>query len=209
MNYDIFGLPEGASFEEVTAAYERLKAQYSEERFVAGERGAAAARRLMDLEQAYADASFYHTNRQNAEKYGTDYGAADELIKHGRLDEAQRMLDAMTERTGEWHYLQSIIFYKRGWYAESKKQLRLACSLEPDNAKFQSASQKMDGFTAAPPPPNPNAGYGPNGPNNGQYGPNGQYGGQQYPPPERNMSYENCCLEACCCANCLYCCAPC
>ncbi|MDR1094413.1 MAG: hypothetical protein LBL66_09735 [Clostridiales bacterium] len=202
MDYSIFNLPDGAPFDDVTAAYQRLKAQYSEDRFAEGERGNDASRRLMELEQAYAEASFRHASQRDAEKYGHDYGAADDLIKRGKLDEAQAALDATAERTGEWHYLQSIIFYKRGWFAESKKQLRLACSLEPDNAKFQSANQKMDAFTGAPPPRPGAGGYGQQGQGQGQYGPNGR----PAPPPERNIAYDNCCLEACCCANCLYCC---
>jgi hypothetical protein len=198
MDNSVFGLPDDASFDEVTAAYQNLKERYSEERFATGEKGNLASRKLMELEQAYADASFKHASQRDAEKYGTDYGAADELIKRGKLEEAQAALDAMTERAGEWHYLQSIIFYKRGWYAESKKQLRLACALEPDNAKFQSANQKMDAFTGTP-PPRPNAGaYGQTGAN-----PNGP---QMPPPRQRNLAYDDCCLEACCCANCLYCC---
>jgi len=204
MNNDIFGLPEGASFDEITEAYRNLKARYGEDRFADGERGNEASRKLMELEDAYSDAAFRHANEQNAEKYGTDYGAADELIKRGKLDEAQAALDAMAGRTGEWHYLQSIIFYKRGWFAESKKQLRLACSLEPNNPKFASANQKMDEYVNGPAHFGPNQRPGPGGQGGGYQGQPGGYQGGP-PPPENNRSYGDCCLEACCCANCLYC----
>ena len=201
MSNEIFGLPEEATFEEITEAYQRLKAQYSEDRFAEGEKGNQASRKLMELEQAYSDASFKHAAEADNQKYGKDYGAADELIKQGKIEQAQAALDAMAERTGEWHYLQSIIFYKRGWFAESKKQLRLACNMEPDNAKFMSAEQRMDEFVKSGgrpvPPPNSNMSYGPGGPQNGM------------PPQDRNMSYADCCLDACCLASCLSCCMPC
>jgi len=208
MDNTIFNLPDGAGFDEITESYKRLKAQYSEERFLEGEAGNEASRRLMELEQAYAEAKFHHDEQKNADKYGTTLGEIDEMIKRERLTEAQNALDAVTERTGEWHYLQSIIFYKRGWYAESKKQLRLACAMEPDNGKFQTANQRMDQFVNAPPPrssPGGPAGQG----YHGQQGQYGQSGGYQPPPPERNVAAENCCWEACCCANCLYCCSGC
>jgi len=198
MNYEIFGLPEGAPFDDVTAAYRRLKAQYGEDRFAEGEKGNEASRKLAKLEQAYSAMAFQNNRRKDAEKFGKDYGSADELIKRGKLEGAQAALDAMTERTGEWHYLQSIIFYKRGWFAESKKQLRLACTMEPKNPKFAAASQKMDDYIA-----NIGTGAGANtrlGPSQNSSGDSGQ------PPTDRNLSLSNGCLDACCCAQCLSCC---
>ncbi len=154
-DYSIFGLLEGASEIEVDQAYFRLKAQYSEDRFKEGEEGNAASRRLMALEDAYTE--YKDDLRANMKKetaaaaefsYGgtADYAHIDALIKEGRLEEAQKLLDDMQSRTGEWHYLQAIVFYKRSWYGESRKQLQLALALEPENPKFRAAAEKMELF---------------------------------------------------------------
>ena len=70
------------------------------------------------------------------------------LIKDKRLDVAQKKLDDITERDAEWHYLQSVIFYKKNWINESKKQLEIALTMEPHNEKYSTAfsklKQKMD-----------------------------------------------------------------
>ena len=48
------------------------------------------------------------------------------MIKSGELTEAQQKLDDIPVHDGEWHYLQSIVFYKKNWFLESKKQLEYA-----------------------------------------------------------------------------------
>ena len=41
----------------------------------------------------------------------------------------------MTVREGEWHYFQSIVYYKREWLTESKKQLESAVECDHGNQK--------------------------------------------------------------------------
>lgn len=53
--YEILGLSEEASFDELQKRYEELKAEYGEGRFQPGEAGNEAARKLNELEQAWYD----------------------------------------------------------------------------------------------------------------------------------------------------------
>ena len=70
---------------------------------------------------------------------------ADNLIKSRRYDEAQSVLDGITEKTAEWHFLQSIIHYSKRRSPEAVEQLRLAVQMEPGNAKYTSALKQMEG----------------------------------------------------------------
>ena len=54
-NYKILGIEETATDEEVRRAYQTLKAKYREERFLEGERGNEAARKLTQVETAYQE----------------------------------------------------------------------------------------------------------------------------------------------------------
>ena len=58
----------------------------------------------------------------------------------------------MSNRGGEWHYYQAIVYYEKSWLNESKKQLEIALSLEPGNEKYQRAldnmKKKIDGTNA-------------------------------------------------------------
>ncbi len=75
--------------------------------------------------------------------YSFDYSEIEALIKKGDVAGAQVKLDDVTDRNGEWHYLQSVIFYKKNWMNESKKQLEIALSLEPHNAKYADDYAKL------------------------------------------------------------------
>ena len=98
------------------------------------------------------------------------------------------------DRPAEWHYLQSIVFYRKNWYTDSKKQLELACKMDPANVKYRDTLLRLNNMINTS---NPNA---------QNQGPQGQ----QVPPnrsaDDRQMG--GCGTEMNCCADliCLDCC---
>ncbi|HBN13112.1 MAG TPA: hypothetical protein DD415_05815 [Clostridiales bacterium] len=143
-NLELFGLSEGATKEDVTSAYETLRAKYLEERFMDGEVGNHAAKMLTQLENAYNDLMRELSENAAAEDGDSSFTRVEELIKDGNIAEAQRVLDSFNERGGRWHYLQSVVFYRKNWINESKKQLEIAIQLEPDNEKYKEAYKKLN-----------------------------------------------------------------
>ena len=143
-NLELFGLKEGATKEELNAAYDQLRAKYLEERFMDGEVGNNAAAMLTRIEVAYSDLIREFSESAAASEDGDSYTRVEELLKDGNLSEAQRVLDGFNERTAYWHYLQSVIFYRKNWINESKKQLEIAIQLEPNNDKFKEAYRKLN-----------------------------------------------------------------
>ena len=148
--YQILGVPEDATEEQVKVAYETLRAQYAEGRFQPGEAGSQAAAKLEQLEEAYEDVMADFARKKSADQYGSKYGQIEALLKQGSLNDAQKLLDECTEREAEWHYLQSIVFYKKNWYAESKKQLEFAVSMDPSNTKYKDALFKLENLMKTP-----------------------------------------------------------
>ena len=140
--YEILGVSENATDEEIEHAYKTLKTKYSKDRFLEGEAGNLAARNLTRLETAYEEIKNSRVFGKNTESRG-DYAEISRLIKDGKLDVAQTRLDGFSERDAEWHYLQSVIFYKKNWINESKKQLEIALSIDPDNAKYKDSYEKL------------------------------------------------------------------
>lgn len=177
--FKILGLPESATDEEIEAAYSRLKDKYSRERFLEGEAGNEAARNLTKLETAYHEIRDARKNK-SSENGGEPESLAEveALIKNGKISEAQTALDNITDRTAEWHYLQSVVYYKKNWVNDSKKQLEISMNMDPHNQKYADAytklKQKMDfnenQFRSG------NAGFAGN-PNQGQQADNRQMGG--------------------------------
>ena len=142
-NLEILGLSEGATEEQIKDAYSRLRAKYLEDRFKDGEEGNEAARMLTKLDTAYNELMSELAEDQSAASGGTSFERVEELIRSGDVQEAQRVLDGFNERNARWHYLQSVVFYKKSWMNESKKQLEIAMQLEPDNEKYKETYRKL------------------------------------------------------------------
>lgn len=142
-NLEILGLEEGATLEEVKTAYETLRAKYLEDRFKDGETGNEAARMLTKIEVAYNELE-NELKESNSADGGDLYEKVEELLRDGNISEAQRVLDNFNERGGRWHYLQSVVFYRKNWINESKKQLEIAIQLEPENQKYKETYRKLN-----------------------------------------------------------------
>lgn len=146
-NLEILGLSEGATAEEIEQAYSALKAKYMEDRFLDGEAGNDAAKMLGKIETARDELIAEINEASKADdaqaETGDAYAKVEQLIKDGNLQDAQRALDAFNERNAEWHYLQSVVFYRKNWVNESKKQLEIAMRLDAGNDKYKEAYKKL------------------------------------------------------------------
>lgn len=198
-NLQLLGLDETATSEQVEEAYQRLKAKYSEERFLDGEAGNEAARMLTKIQVAHDEllAEMNEAEKIGEQTEGNAFSAVEELIKKGNLDEAQRVLDGFNERGAQWHYLQSVVFYRKNWVNESKKQLEIAMRLDPENEKYKQTYEKLNEKIA----------YDSAGQN--AEGQQSAYKGQDmnsYPEDQMGGSFCASCVECCAlnaCINCL------
>lgn len=141
--YKVLGLDENASFEEVESAYKKLEKKYSKELFSEGEKGNEAAKKLTRIKEAYSEIKGHRYEKVDTNKY-VSFSAVEECIKNGDLNGAQELLDNNFDRGAEWHYLQSVIFYKKNWTNESKKQLEIAVDMDPTNMKYKEELSKLN-----------------------------------------------------------------
>ena len=143
-NYELLGLSENATEEELTARYNELREKYREERWLDGEAGNEAARMLTKLDVAYQEILSARKEQEKNTQGQTSYEEISALLKENKLSEAQALLDDFNERTAEWHYLQAAVFYKKNWTNDSKKQLEIAMQMDPNNQKYRAAYGKMN-----------------------------------------------------------------
>jgi DnaJ-class molecular chaperone len=142
--YEMLGVTESATDEEIQARYQQLKEKYSEERWQDGEAGNEAARNLTKLETAYREIIEQRKEQQKNTAGENSFEEITRLLKEGNLSEAQIRLDDCNERSAEWHYLQAVLFYKKNWTNDSKKQLEIAMQMDPSNVKYRSAYGKLN-----------------------------------------------------------------
>jgi len=140
--YEILGLKDDASMEEVEKAYERLKRKYSEERFLEGEKGNEAAKNLTKIETAYREIK--EGVAEKNEKGKTDYSKIEEHIRSGAYNDAQTELDNLFERDAEWHYLMGSVCWRRGWMDEARTYYQRAVNMAPGNMEYRNALAFMN-----------------------------------------------------------------
>ncbi|MCM1295810.1 MAG: J domain-containing protein [Muribaculaceae bacterium] len=200
-NLELLGLSEGATLEQVEEAYKTMRAQLLEDRFLDGEAGNEAAKKLTKIQVAYDEllsefAGFGKGESAAADgdgsSCGTAYSRVEELIKSGDLSEAQRVLDTFNERGAQWHYLQSVVFYRKNWINESKKQLEIAMRLDGENRKYKEAYEKLNEKIA----------YDANSQGAASGGEQSAYRGQ-----DMNNAYSDNQMGGSFCASCVECCA--
>jgi len=211
--YSYLFLNDGATRDQIEEAYARLRSKYAEDRFKDGDEGRQGALNLTNLDNAYAEIIRKFDSSTMYNGYSSALEEANACIKAGNLDRGQELLNRIGERTAEWHYLQSIVYYKRGWYLDSRTQLQAAISMDPGNAKYTDALNRLEAFISNSAKMNEpgrrqnqgNQGGNPYTDNN--YA-NNNYGSQPR-QPDPAMGVANCCTTLClldCCCNMLRCC---
>lgn len=204
--YEILGADETDTDEQILQKYEALKKKYSEDRFLEGEAGNEAAKMLNKIDVAYNEIMSERRESRTMGNEASSFTDVDKFIREGDLAKAQAALDAFNERSAEWHYLQSVVFYKKNWMNESKKQLEIAIQMDSSNEKYRIAYNKLkekidfDKKNAETPAGGYNASQGGNVPPD--YQEQQQMGGgglceQCATCCACNMAF-NCCLNSCC-----------
>lgn len=140
--YEVLGVSEYSTDREISEAYFALRKKYLEERFLEGEKGNGAAKKLTEIDEAYEEIKRMRSERAD----GSDLSLlkqVDEALKANDLSKGQSLLDSFDQRGAEWHYLQSVVYYKKNWINECKKQLEIASSLDPDNKKYKETYDRL------------------------------------------------------------------
>jgi len=146
--YELLGLSEEATDEEVGERYRELKKKYNEDRWLEGEAGNEAAKMLNKIDVAYQEIISYRREKARKESGQSPFAEIEQLIKEGKIQEAQAKLDDFDERSAQWHYLQAAVFYRKQWTNECKKQLEIAMQLDPSNEKYKSEYEKFKAKTS-------------------------------------------------------------
>ena len=147
--YELLGLNETATDEEITNRYNELMEKYREERWQDGEAGNEAARMLTKLDTAYREIMSSRKEQEKNTEGQNSFEEVSALLKEDKIAEAQALLDDFNERNAEWHYLQAAIYYKKNWTNDSKKQLEIAIEIKRE--KRLSATAGASAATATKP----------------------------------------------------------
>jgi hypothetical protein len=139
-----FKLGDDVSESELKAAYESLKAKFSEMVFLKGADGERAAHELTRLQDNYRGADIFLKNRDFKEGNAEIAEMIKQAAASGETDKIQAYLDVINDKSAYWHYIQSTVYYIKKLYFDALKHLRLAASRDVGNVKYEKALFKLE-----------------------------------------------------------------
>lgn len=158
--YEVLGIREGASEEEIKKAYRELVKKYHPDQYRDNPLSSLAEEKLREVNEAYDclmknmsagqrsktwAGSSYQQQNSNWQNQGTSdfYNSVRAHIKTGNIGAAESMLNSTNDRSAQWYYLRGLVFQRRGWYDEAYSNIQTAVNMEPTNFEYREALSRM------------------------------------------------------------------
>lgn len=152
--YKVLGVSPSDSDEKIKSVYKELVKKYHPDQYQDNPLSDVAAEKMADINAAYDQIM---SERRNGGGYsgGNSYSGGSAsfdsnrvrtLIQTGNITAAEQILYAVpsSDRTAEWFFLKGSVCYKRGWLNEAYTNFQTAYTLQPDNAEYKAAFDRMN-----------------------------------------------------------------
>ncbi len=146
--YEVLGIKENATEEEIRAAYRELVKKYHPDQYQNNPLSDLAEEKLQEINEAYDILMKEHQGQSHGytnqgygnQNYGGNvsqqYMQARRYIDGGNLAAAEDILARSNDRSAEWFFLKGVIASRRGWYDEAASNLQTAVNMQPNNAEY-------------------------------------------------------------------------
>ena len=151
--YEILGIPENATEEQIKDAYRELVKKYHPDKYQDNPLADLAEEKMQEINEAYdtlmknagsGSASYDDPYSTGGSSYGStghggraDYLQVRRNIDTGNIAAAETILRGSTDRSAEWYFLSGVVALRKGWYDEAANMLQTACNMEPTNMEYR------------------------------------------------------------------------
>ena len=162
--YSVLNVSPDASDEEVKKAYREMARKYHPDNYHDNPLADLAQEKMKEINEAYDTLQKQRSGAQSRSGYGgsysggyaggyqRDYSASGSgefrqvrmAIQRNDLNMAERMLNQIATRNGEWFFLRGSICVRRGWLDEAHRSYKTACSMSPDNMEYRAALERLE-----------------------------------------------------------------
>ncbi|WP_298030577.1 DnaJ domain-containing protein [uncultured Dysosmobacter sp.] len=165
--YQILGVPESATDEEIKKAYRELARKYHPDNYHDNPLADLAQEKMKEINAAYEQInkqrSGGHSGASGASggyggyggAYRQQYGQSSSsvlqqvriAIQTGNISRAEALLNNYGDHNAEWNFLKGAVCYRRGWLDEAKRYYQTACQMDPGNPEYRQALEFMENGT--------------------------------------------------------------
>ncbi len=145
--YEVLGISPNATDDEVKRAYREMARKYHPDNYADNPLSDLAEEKMQEINEAY-DAIINSRKTGGSYSGGSTSGSFADirtLIQNGRLEDAQQLLDGVpgSARNAEWYFLNGSVLYRRGWFDGAYSSFSTACRMDPNNAEYREAFNRM------------------------------------------------------------------
>ena len=157
--YEVLGITRDATEDQIKAAYREKARKFHPDNFADNPAAAEmATEKMKEINEAYdeiikrrklggsAKGNGYANNwGANNTSANSNFNDVRQLIAQNRYEEAQEILDGVPpeSRNAEWYFLNGCVLYRRGWFDAAFTSMSAACRMDPSNAEYRAALNRM------------------------------------------------------------------
>lgn len=168
--YQILGVSPDASDEEIKEAYRQLARKYHPDKYRESDLADLANEKMKEINAAYEEIqktraeqqkwrerkeaheefreegdSYGYSQSADGSAYSTTFAEVRNLLNQNQIREAERLLNTVPDEyhNAEWLFLMGCVLYKRGYYMDAQRMFARACELDPYNAEYRTARDRM------------------------------------------------------------------
>ena len=162
--YQILGVPETATDEEVKRAYRELARKYQSDNYHDNPLADLAQEKMKDINAAYEQITKMRSGGRSGgngyssaggysgyQQYGGQSASGSSVLQQvriaiqtGNISRAEALLANYSDHNAEWNFLRGAVCYRRGWMDEAKRYYQTACQMDPGNAEYRQALEFME-----------------------------------------------------------------
>lgn len=159
--YSVLGVSPNASDEEIKQAYRNLARKYHPDKYRDSDLADLANEKMKEINAAYEEVqklragraqgtfaqggSSYNGNPHANANTTATFAEVRRLINQNEIQEAERLLRTMevNRHNAEWFFLMGCVLYKRGYFLDAQKMFDRATSMDPYNAEYKAARDRL------------------------------------------------------------------